>query len=150
MARKRLGAEATGVSIEGLPELQKALRALDNGLEKELAKANREVATFVASEAKGAASGLGGVAAKAAPSVGASSSSGFAGVGLGGGAYPFAGGAEFGGRRRPTTMQFQPWRGAGANAGYFLYPTIRRNAQRIEETYTENVDDLIRRAGLDG
>ena len=150
MARKRLGADAAGVSVEGLPELQKSLRELDRGLEKELSKANRDVARFVATEAAGAASSLGGVAAKAAPSVRASASSGFAGVSLGGSGYPFAGGAEFGGQRRSTTMQFAPWRGAGANAGYFVYPTVRRNSQRIEDTWGEAVDTVIRKAGLDG
>jgi len=149
MARKRLGADATGISIEGLPELQAALRLLDRDLEKELRKANREVAKFVADDARSAASALGSTAAKAAPSLKASAGSAYAGVSLGGGAYPFAAGAEFGGQRRPTTMQFEPWRGTGEDAGYFLYPTIRRDAERIEEEYGAALDDLIRRAGLE-
>lgn len=149
MARKRLGSAASGISVDGLPELQKALRQLDNGLEKELKQANSEVARFVASDAAAAAAALGGVAAKAAPSVKASASSGYAGVALGGPSHPFAAGAEFGGGRRPTTRQFQPWRGAGANAGYFLYPTIRRDAERIETEYGQAADRIIRKAGLD-
>jgi len=149
MARKRLGADATGISIEGLEEFQRALHVLDKDLEKELRKANREVAKFVATDARGAASALGSTAAKAAPSVKPTAGAGWAGVALGGGGYPFAAGAEFGGRRRPTTMQFQPWRGSGEGAGYFLYPTIRRDAERIEDEYGSALDDLIKRAGLD-
>ena len=147
MARKS-AVGAVGINIEGLEELSRALKELDSDLPKELRKANKEVATFVASDARSAASGLGGVAAKAAPSVKPSAGATYAGVALGGGAYPFAAGAEFGGQGRPTTMQFQPWRGSGPGAGYFLYPTITRNSDRIEDEYGTALDDLIRKAGL--
>ena len=56
-----------------------------------------------------------------------------------------AGGAEFGSYRY---HQFKPWRGSSSDAGYFLYPSIRDDAGRIEEEYRDAVDDLIKRAGL--
>lgn len=147
MAR-RSAVGAVGVNVEGLEELSKALKQMDNGLDKELRKAGREVAKFVTADAKGAAAGLGSTAAKSAPSLRASAGAAYAGVSLGGGGYPFALGAEFGGRGRPTTQQFQPWRGSGEGAGYFLYPTILRDQQRIEDEYGQALDDVIRKAGL--
>ena len=148
MAVKRLGASATGISIEGLPELSRALKSIGPELQRELKRANKDVARFVADDARGAASGLGSTAAKAAPSVKPTAGAGYAGVALGGAGYPFAAGAEFGGQRRPTTMQFEPWRGSGEGAGYFLYPTIRRDAERIEDEYGSALDEVIRKAGL--
>jgi hypothetical protein len=57
-------------------------------------------------------------------------------------------GAEFGGGRRPSTRQFPPWRGAGRNAGYFVYPTIRGESDDIMRRLEHAVRDLLRRAGF--
>lgn len=133
------------VQVEGLVELQRALREMGPEFKKELPKVNKQVATFVAKDAQAAAYGLGSVAAKVAPSVRASAGAGFAGVGFGGPAYPFAGGAEFGALQY---KQFQPWRGNGSDAGYFVYPTIRRDGGRIETEYSEAAEALIQRVGL--
>ena len=54
-------------------------------------------------------------------------------------------GAEFGGQGRPTTQQFQPFRG---HEGYFIYPAIRDNADHIEATYLKAVDDILKRHDL--
>lgn len=133
------------IRVEGLAELSKSLRVLDKSLQRELRAAGKDVATKVAGLAKARAYALGGVAAKTAPSIKPSAGVTSAGVAFGGDAYPFAGGAEFGsGRYR----QFDPWRGNGSDAGYFVYPAIRSSADEIEETYSEHVDDLIKRAGL--
>lgn len=70
----------------------------------------------------------------------------------------FAGamGAEFGAMRnqpRSTSRgqmlgwnQFQPWRGSGPDTGYFLWPTIREDAERIVEVVDETLDPLFARA----
>ena len=145
MTRIRTGA----VNVEGLRELNKALKELGPEFPKEMRKTNKDVADGVASEARSAALSLGGVAAKAAPSLKASAGTTSAGVALGGNSAPWAAGAEFGGGRRPTTKQFRPWRGNGPDAGYFLYPTIRENAEQIEGQYREALDELIARVGLD-
>jgi len=52
-------------------------------------------------------------------------------------------GAEFGGGRRPTTRQFRPWRGSGSDAGYMLYPAVRRNAERTGELYSAALDAAL-------
>jgi hypothetical protein len=51
-------------------------------------------------------------------------------------------GAEFGGRGRPTTRQFQPHRGT---AGYFLYPTIREQGREAAEEWADAIFDVLDR-----
>lgn len=50
-------------------------------------------------------------------------------------------GAEFGGRMRRTTMQFQPHRG---REGYFLYPTARQRGKHYAELWAESVDKAFK------
>lgn len=135
-----------GINVEGLPELSRALKSIDPNLQKELRATNRKVAQEVTEAARGRALGLGSVAAKTAPSLRASAGATSAGVGMGGPGFEFAGGAEFGSLR---FKQFQPWRGNGPEAGYFLYPTIRDKADDIVETYDDAMQEIIRKADLD-
>lgn len=144
----RVSNDAFRVDVEGLAELSKDLRALDKNLARELRAANKSVAGFVASDARAAALSLGGVAAHSAPSVKPAAGGDWAGVALGNDSYPMAAGAEFGGQRRPTTQQFQPWRGSDSSAGYFLYPSIRNDSDRIETEYTAALDEVLRKADL--
>jgi hypothetical protein len=138
--------KAGAIRVEGLRELNKSLRAIGPEARAELKAASSRVSGFVASDAHSAAAALGGVAAKTAPSLKPRASvSGSAGVALGGSAYPFGGGAEFGSDRY---KQFKPWRGNGPGAGYFLYPSIRKDAQRITTEYTQALEDLIKKVGL--
>lgn len=130
------------VKVDGLRELNRALRKLGPESQKELKEASRKVASFVAADARSAAIGLGGVAAKSAPSISAVGGVSGAGVAFGGARYPFAGGAEFGSIRY---RQFKPWRGNGPDAGYFVYPSIRRDADRIVTEFTDAVDKVIER-----
>lgn len=141
----KLNAKSEGVNVEGLAELRKALKAVSGDAAKELSAAGKDVAQFVAEDARGAAAGLGGVAAKVAPSIRAAAAAGGGAISLGGAAYPMAAGAEFGGQGRPTTQQFKPHLG---RTGYVVYPTIRRDADRIEEAYSEKLDDLMRKYDL--
>ena len=53
-------------------------------------------------------------------------------------------GAEFGGQRRKTTLQFMPWRGNSSGAGYFLYPTARARGQRYFEMWGEALDKAFK------
>ena len=141
----RINAKSQGVRVRGLNELSRSLREMEGGFRDELKAANREAAEMVAEKSRSAAYSLGGVAAKAAPSLRASAGFNRAGVTLGGNSAPYALGAAFGGQGRPTTQQFQPHLGT---RGYFLYPQIRDNAERITETYENHLKDLIRKAGL--
>jgi hypothetical protein len=49
-------------------------------------------------------------------------------------------GAEFGGRRRPTTQQFKPWLG---HEGYALFPTIRQSREETIEDYLKALDEIL-------
>lgn len=144
------------VQVEGLAELNKALKSLGPDMQKKLVAANRNVAQFVASDARGAAQALGGVAGHVAPSIKAVGGGRSAGVAFGGARYPMAPGAEFGAgqgltRKRSSGSylgfnQFDEWRGNGQDAGYFVYPTIRQDADRIESEWTKSVDELLKEA----
>lgn len=143
MAKVKSGA---GVRVDGLAELNRTLRALGGReFQAELREAGRTVAKDVAQDAVGKAHSLGGVAAHVAPSISASAGFTSAGVSFGGASHPAAMGAEFGGQGRPTTQQFQPFRG---HEGYFIYPAIRDNADHIEATYLKAVDDILKRHDL--
>lgn len=137
--------QGAGIIVDGLPELNKALREFGDEFKGEMRKTNKAVADVVLKDAKSAAAALGSTAAHVGPDMKATAGALSAGVSLNG---PAAAGAEFGGRGRPTTQQFQPHRGNGDNAGYFLYPTIRRDAGKIEAEYKRGIDKLIRKAGL--
>jgi hypothetical protein len=130
------------VKVDGLAELNRALKALGPEAQKELKAASRRVADFVAKDAASAARTIGGVAAHVAPSIKPVGGVSGAGVAFGGSAYPMAGGAEFGSIR---FKQFKPWRGNSSDAGYFIYPAIRQDADRIETEFTGAVDDIIKR-----
>lgn len=142
MARRRADG---ALNVEGLTELSKALRAIDKDTGKKLRVANKEVASFVADDARSAAQALGGVAAHVAASIKPAAGAGFAGVAGGGAAHPAFGGAEFGSDKY---KQFQPWRGNGEGAGYFVYPTIRRDGPRIDAEYRTTIDKLLQEVGL--
>jgi hypothetical protein len=130
------------VKVEGLAELNRALRAIGPDAQKDLKEASKKVAGFVATDAAAAARSLGGVAAHVAPSIRPVGGVSGAGVGFGGAAYPMAGGAEFGSIR---FKQFQPWRGSDSSAGYFVYPSIRRDADRIVTEFSDAVEQVIAR-----
>lgn len=130
------------VKVDGLTELNRALKAIGPEAQKELKTASKKVATFVAADAASAARSLGGVAAKTAPSIKPVGGVSGSGVAFGGARYPFAGGAEFGSIR---FKQFRPFRGSDSSAGYFVYPSIRRDSDRIETEFTDAIDDILDR-----
>jgi len=133
------------IRVDGLKELNSALKEYGGDFKGEMRRTLKNIADFVAEDARGAASALGSTPAHVAPTIKASAGALFAGVSM---SDPAAAGAEYGGRRRPTTQQFQPWRGNGEDAGYFLWPTVRRDAADIEEEAKAGIDRLIKKAGL--
>lgn len=137
---------SAGVQVEGLRALNRSLRAMGKEQQAELKKVGLDVAEFVAQDAKGLAALLGGVAQKAAESIRPQGWTTGAGVSFGGAGYPFAAGAEFGAYRY---KQFKPWRGSDSDAGYFLYPAIRQDVDRIQEAYEEGLNRVIKRVGLE-
>ncbi len=57
-------------------------------------------------------------------------------------------GAEFGGQARRSTNQFNPYvqspTGRGGR-GYFFFPTVRRDAQKIADQYLDAIDVILRK-----
>jgi hypothetical protein len=58
-------------------------------------------------------------------------------------AQPAILGAVFGGGRRPTTRQFDPWRGSGREAGYILFPELREQELFLDRTVTTLIDKAL-------
>lgn len=129
------------VQVKGLAEFQRELKKID--MAKDLRLANLAAAELVATAARSRASGLGGVAAKTAPSIKAAAEQRRSKVNLGGGQYPFAMGAEFGGQGRPTTQQFKPHLGT---EGYFLYPAIRNTREQFMDAYERAIQQIMHAA----
>lgn len=141
----------TSIKIEGLKDFQRDLRAIDKDLPKELRKANLQAAEVIAEGAKASFASRGGVAPKVAPSVKALAQQRNASVKIGGKAYPFAGGAEFGGGKygkgNPTargghTTQFEAFR----QSGYSLWPTLKDKSDEVVEAYGKALDRLTKKA----
>ena len=134
MGRKKVGA----IAVEGLDELRRELKKLDDaGLTKELKDANYKVASLVVDASKARANSR--LERKAALSLSAGRQAARAQVAGGGPRAPFFGGAEFGARKYP---QFQPWRGNGITAGYFLFPAIRAETDRIVDLYGDEIQRI--------
>lgn len=133
--------KSEAVEVTGLRDFLAALKAVD--FNRDLGKAHKRAADMVASKARSKAESLGGVLAKAAPSIKALSQQRAAAISLGGATFPFALGAEFGGQRRPTTQQFVPWTG---HTGRALYPTIRDTREEFLKLYADEIDELMHRA----
>lgn len=131
------------VQIQGLAQFQRELKAIDKDLPKELKTAALAAAEVVATDARSRAESQGSVLAKSAPSFKAAAEQRRAKITLGGPQYPFALGAEFGGRGRPTTQQFLPHRG---RQGYAVYPAIRGTREEFIQVYERALDQLTRRA----
>lgn len=142
--------------IHDIEGFRKHLKTLDKKWDSDFLKiANKKAAELVAEDAQSKFRSLPGPGAKVAPTVKALSSARAAKVSMGGARTPFAMGVEFGGglhgKGNPTsgggyTTQFQPHRGSGAGAGYALYPAIRKNRERIVETYRHTLFELASEA----
>lgn len=131
------------IKVEGLRDLQRALREIDRELPKELRRANLEAAQLIAEGTRRSFASRPGVAPKVVPSVKALAQQRSASVRIGGARFPFALGSEFGSIR---FKQFPAWRGSAAAAGYSLYPTIRSEGPRVIEAYAAAVDRVAAKA----
>lgn len=118
--------------IKGLPQLLKACDKIPKAMEAETQDAARQVAREVVSGARGAARSPQQALAASTLSAGTDGDGGTVGSTWAG----FAG-SEFGGGARPTTRQFPPYRG---KRGYFLYPSMRANASRLNEIWDDAMD----------
>lgn len=131
------------VRIEGLRAFVKAIKAADPEWAKEIKVANRDIAKAIAGDTKASFRSRSGVAPKVAKSVRVLAQQAGAAIKIGGDAYPYALGSEFGSSR---FRQFPAWRGSGSRAGYSLYPSIRSNRSEIEQRYERLIADVAARA----
>jgi len=144
------------IRVEGVKELRKQLLAMDKQWASRFKDANAKAAEIVVSAARARAPRVGRMAAKAAQTLRVARTQTAAAVRFGGSRAPFALGAEFGavrGASRSTSRgprrgwnQFQPHRGGGMSAGYFLYPAIRENQPEIIDTFLAEIDAITRDA----
>lgn len=140
------------IQVEGLYEFLAQVKTTAPQVVGQVSETNKLAADMVKDAAKSKASGLGGVANKAAGSLATSKATRQASVRLGMG-MAFAFGAEFGAKRY---NQFKPWRGnqwvAGdgpaSGVGYFLYPAIREQRADVERIYMASMMRLMREAGF--
>lgn len=138
MGTRKVGS-TDSVRIDGLIELQRSLREIDKTLPRELRKINLEAAKKVQTTAEGTARSLGGVQAKAADSIRAMAEQRGAMIRIDANKYPYAFGAEFGSIR---FKQFPAFKGSGADAGYFVWPSIRAERDEIVQMYDEKLTEL--------
>jgi hypothetical protein len=133
------GGDGIVVTVEGLAELQRDLRAVDRRLPRELTRINREISTTVEGTAQSRAGGYGGVRAKASSSIKARAQQRYALIGIGG--APYAAGAFLGAKR---FRQFPSYVGAGdPEAIYAVGDAIREEAPTILRIYADRLEDLI-------
>lgn len=124
------------------------LGRLADDLDRELQRTSVDVSRQLAADARSKARSLGGVAGHSAPGVTDAETSDGGEVVLDGSRYPTILGAEFGGQGRPTTQQFDPWRGGVDSGGYFLYPTVQAADKDIDEAYDQAADHALKEAGF--
>jgi hypothetical protein len=142
------------VHVDGMPELRRALREVEEPeLRDEVKRAFRDAAGVVADEAKMRANFFsfrladtirpGSTVARGRPA---------AFVKGGKAALPWYGWADFGSRRpkRGQARSVGPWAnsGPGPREGRFIYPAIRDKAPQVHETIEDGVRKALRNAGL--
>lgn len=147
---------ADTVRVEGLDELRRELRRLDDaGLSDRLKDANYRAGEIVVRRARQRAAALGRMQQKAAGTLRPSMQAARAVVTLGDNkrtGIAFALGAEFGAGRdivdpgrnrgRRGLNQFEPWRGRSRDAGYFLWPGIRDSTAEIVDAYGDEIERI--------
>lgn len=146
----------SGVQVKGLNDFRREVKKLaDSGaLINELKDVNFQVASLVVSKAQGHASTKMEIAAAATLKAGRQAARAVVTGGSAG--VPFFGGAEFGAAQnqlRNTSRgavtgwnQFKAWRGSGAGAGYFLYPAIRDETDKIVDMYGDAMEKIAGKA----
>jgi hypothetical protein len=115
---------AARIQVEGLRELQGALRRMDTDLPKQLRIGLNEIATLVADNARPLIPRRTG---RAAGSLRAGSSQREARVRAGGGRAPYYPWLDFGGRTGPGRSVRRPF----LREGRYVYPTVRKKRDEI-------------------
>jgi len=144
------------VDIEGVRDIQKALRSVDKDLPKRLKDAGNAAAQIIVDDTRARARTP--AERRVARSVKVSSQQRSVAVSVGGRGFPEAGGVIFGAAQDRLRVrrsgryvgyrQFRPWLGAGRSAGYLLFPSIRARQDDVVKVYLDQVDRLVAGSGL--
>lgn len=153
-----------GLQIDGFDEFRKTMRHAPATFRKAIRKVDRAWASKAQQIAAQRATSTGGVAARQAPTIRGSALQTGIRLKAGGADHPEFWGAEFGGGNfapptpksnrhgRPGyTNQFRAWRGNGADAGYFIYPSIReRIVPQLADSYLDELAAALTEAEATG
>lgn len=153
MARDLNFTAGGSTAVVGADEFAIKLRKMNAEVYKQLGRQNRAISKIVVDKARGDASALGRMQAKAAKGVQATNTRNGVGIRLTKGRYAFAFGAEYGAKKYP---QFQPWRGNqfdandwGGGIGYFFFPAIRESRDEVFSRYLDSVRLAAASSGID-
>lgn len=138
-----MAAVAGSIQIDGLKDFLAGIRRAQIQVPVGIRLANKAAAELLATKSRSTAQSVGGVASKVAPTIRAGAGAAFASVRAGGSGQPYTYGAIFGSIRY---KQFKPWRGNGADAGYFIYPDLRANRAEILAFYDGVLTTALRGA----
>lgn len=127
------------IEVQGLADLRRDLLLLDRALPNRLKAANRRAAELIAERARGSFAARTGVAPKVAASVRVLAQQAGAAIKLGGNAFPYALGSEFGAIRY---TQFPPFKHK-PDSGYSLFPAIREKKDEAEKMITRDIDGIV-------
>jgi hypothetical protein len=130
------------IAVEGMKDLQRALKDLDGESQKEIRVALNEVAATVA---QGASRRVPVRSGRARGSLKAMSSQRETRISAGGRKAPYYGWLDFGGRigrDKATVRPFVP-------AGRYIWPAVAANRDGIAKAIEEALTDLARRKGFE-
>lgn len=143
MAKAQVSSDA--VRIDGLAELNAALRAMGPAVRRGFNKEMRPVAQIVSNAVRAQVPVRSGAArASVRPSV----SGGWLAIRAGGAKAPYYGWLDYGGTLRPVGGRRNTQRRPVFRDGRWIYPTIRRNRGRVQSAAEQVVARAKRRAGL--
>lgn len=153
-----------GVQIVGLADFRRDLKAVGDEWPRQLRQVNKEVADKARDYARGEATALGGVHAKAAPAIKsfATATQAKIGVTVGDRRFPMAAVATWGAKRhsgwyaarryRSSVAQHPPWVGNTYDTGvvgqgpYGINSAIAHHERELAEMYLDGLADLAARA----
>lgn len=131
------------IKVEGLADVNRALRKLDKDAPKGLRTANNEAADLLVSRT---IPKIPRVTGRAAKSVRAQSTRTSARVSIGGPRAPHMPWLDFGGEgRRPGRPAARPF----IKQGRYIFPTLAENEDEIGRTLVRALDQVVTDAGLD-
>jgi len=130
------------IAVEGMRDLQRALRELDGESQKEIRVALNAVAETVA---QGAARRVPKRTGKARASLRAQSSQRETRIAAGGRKAPYYGWLDFGGRIGRDKATVRPF----VRQGRYIWPTIAANRDNLAQAVEKALVDLARSKGLE-